>query len=137
MLKKNTKNIDNDQVLLTKYCNKNPDEFYIDTKAKFFAVVHNSFRDIDSHFEFKKETVYFNTHKPYFIHAPSGTLLNNIIIKLLVLNIKSNKSLYRSFNFSHNRQKYKLSDYIHEIFYVLKTGIAWRDIRSHINLFNL
>ena len=58
---------------------------------------------------------------------------NNIIIKLLVLNIKSNKSLYRSFNFSHNRQKYKLSEYMHEIFYVLKTGIAWRDIRSHIN----
>ena len=58
---------------------------------------------------------------------------NNQIIKLLVLNIKSNKSLYRSFNFSHNRQKYKLSDYIHELSDVLKTGIAWRDIRSHIN----
>ena len=52
---------------------------------------------------------------------------NNIIIRLLVLNIRSNKSLYRSFNFSHNRPEYKLSDYIHELSDVLKTGIAWRD----------
>ena len=50
-----------------------------------------------------------------------------------VLNIQSNKILNNSFNFSHNRQKYKLSEYLYEIFYVLKTGIYWRDIRSHIN----
>ena len=34
-------------------------------------------------------------------------------------------------NFLHT--KYKLPDIIDEIFYVLKTGIAWRALRSSIN----
>jgi len=61
------------------------------------------------------------------------TALNNIIIKLLIIDIRSNKFLYKSFNFSHNQQKYKIYEYIKEILYVLKTGISWRDIRSNIN----
>ena len=35
-----------------------------------------------------------------------------------VHNIQSNKILNNSFNFSHNQQKYKLSEYLHEIFYI-------------------
>ena len=62
---------------------------------------------------------------------------NNIIIRLLVFNIRSNKSSFRSSDFSHNQPEYKLSDYIHELSDVLKTGIAWRDVRSPINRFNL
>jgi transposase len=57
---------------------------------------------------------------------------NDIIVKLLMKHIKTNDKLYKSFNFSHKRQKYKLSEYLIDILYVLKTGIGWRDIRSHI-----
>lgn len=56
-----------------------------------------------------------------------------LAIKLLVKHIKSNQILYKSFNFSHKQQKYSLSEYLIDILYVLKTGIAWRDLRSHIN----
>ena len=58
---------------------------------------------------------------------------NDLIIKLLIIHIKNNEKLYKSFNFSRKQQKYELSDYLIDILYVLKTGIAWRDLRSHIN----
>jgi transposase len=58
---------------------------------------------------------------------------NSIIIKLLMKHIKSIPKLFSSFNFGHKQQKYTLNEYLIEILYVLKTGIAWRDIRSKIN----
>ena len=45
----------------------------------------------------------------------------DLIIRLLVFNIRSNKSSFRSSDFSHNQPEYKLSDYIHELSDVLKT----------------
>jgi hypothetical protein len=60
-------------------------------------------------------------------------LKTTLITRLLIFNIKSNPVLYKSFNFSHNQQKYKLIEYLLEILYVLKTGISWRDIRSPIS----
>ena len=38
---------------------------------------------------------------------------DELIIKLLTIHIKQNKRLYNSFNYSHSRQKYKLSEYLH------------------------
>jgi putative transposase len=58
---------------------------------------------------------------------------DSIKIKLLIKEVKKIDELYKSFNFSHKQQKYSLFEYMTEIFYVLKTGIAWRDLRSHIN----
>jgi len=61
---------------------------------------------------------------------------NKLIIKVLIKHIKSFPKLYWSFNFSNKNQLYQLyqlSDYLSEILYVLKTGISWRDDRSHIH----
>jgi hypothetical protein len=58
---------------------------------------------------------------------------NNLILKLLMKHIRSIPKLAKSFDFSYKQQKYNLSEYLIDIFYVLKTGIAWRDLRSHIN----
>ena len=49
---------------------------------------------------------------------------NNLIIKLLTKHIQSIPKLSKSFDFSHKQQKYKLSEYLIDILYVLKTGIA-------------
>jgi len=57
----------------------------------------------------------------------------NIIVRVLTIHIKNNKDLYKSFNFSRKQQKYKLEEYLIDILYVLKTGISWRDLRSHIH----
>ena len=47
---------------------------------------------------------------------------NNLIIpKLLVKEIKYNKELCKSFNFSHNRQKYILMDYVCAILKVINS----------------
>ena len=58
---------------------------------------------------------------------------NDLIIKLLTKHIFSIPKLSKSFDFSHKQQKYILSEYFTDILYVLKTGIAWRDLRSNIN----
>ena len=58
---------------------------------------------------------------------------NELVIKLLIKHIKSNCKLYKSFDFSRKQQKYNLSEYLTDILYVLKTGIALRDLRSHIS----
>lgn len=55
-----------------------------------------------------------------------------VILKLLIRYIKSNKQIYKSFDFSHKQQKYTLREILVDILYVLKTGISWRDLRSHI-----
>ena len=57
----------------------------------------------------------------------------NMTIRVLVRHIESIPKLYKSFDFSNKHQKYKLDEYLTDILFVLKTGIAWRDLRSHIN----
>ena len=57
---------------------------------------------------------------------------NDIIIKLLVKEVKNNKELYKSFDFSNKLQKYDIKLYLTDILYVLKTGVSWRDLRSNI-----
>ena len=61
-----------------------------------------------------------------------GKNKTNIIVSVLTKHIKVNKDLYKSFNFSHKQQKYRLKEYLIDILNVLKTGVSWRDLRSHI-----
>jgi hypothetical protein len=63
---------------------------------------------------------------------------NNLILKLLIkhirlIPIRLIPKLALSFDFNHKQQKYNLSKYLFDILYVLKIGIAWCDLRSHIN----
>ena len=71
-----------DQVLLTQYCNKNPTDFFIDKNSNFFLVIHKPLHDIDKYLLIKNKVIYYNNNKPFFIHAPSCTKLNNILLKL-------------------------------------------------------
>ena len=57
----------------------------------------------------------------------------SLIVKVLIKHIKQNQELYKSFNFTYHTQKYRLDELLTEILYVLKTGIDWRSIKSHIN----
>ena len=50
----------------------------------------------------------------------------------MIKHIKSNCKLYKSFDFSHKQQKYKLSEYLTDILYVLN-WYCLEDLRSHIN----
>lgn len=57
----------------------------------------------------------------------------SIIIKLLTKEINTIDDLKKTYSYFYKSQKYKLSEILIDIFYVLKTGIPWRALRSHIN----
>ena len=57
----------------------------------------------------------------------------NIIINLLIREINSIPSLKKSYSHYYKSQKYTIKEILIDIFYVLKTGIPWRALRSHIN----
>jgi transposase len=44
-----------------------------------------------------------------------------------------NKDLNKSYNYAHPNKKYSIDLIIGEIIFVLKTGIAWRNLRSSMN----
>src|SRR5438045_608796 len=58
---------------------------------------------------------------------------NQLIVNVLIKHVKTIPKLYKSFDFSNIHQRYSLADYLIEILYVLKTGIAWRDLRCPMN----
>jgi transposase len=56
----------------------------------------------------------------------------SLAAKLIIKFIEENKYIHKQFYFKDTQRKYSLVECIDEILYVNKTGIAWRDIRSHI-----
>jgi hypothetical protein len=71
-----------DQYLLTQYCIINKNNVYIDNKQDFFLTIHKPFFNIDGELKFNSGKAYYNNKQPFFIHGPSCTHLNNVIIKL-------------------------------------------------------
>lgn len=71
-----------DQKLLTEYCNHNEKQFYIDVKNKFFFTQLSFLSEIYNYVNIKNnDEVVVNHEKPFFIHVPHG-YLDNLIIKL-------------------------------------------------------
>jgi hypothetical protein len=72
-----------DQLLLTKYCNKYKKDIYIDKKNELFWVPINSLVEIDKNsYIIKNNNVIVNNQRPFFVHGPAATYLDEIIIKL-------------------------------------------------------
>jgi hypothetical protein len=73
-----------DQILMTKYCQKNDKEIYIDTENLFFLSISSPLEELDKYVEIDKNTheLKYNSNKPYFIHANGYGYLNNVISKL-------------------------------------------------------
>jgi transposase len=60
-------------------------------------------------------------------------VIDNSFKSLIKDIIKNNKRLNNRYFKCHPNSRYKIDDILDDILYVLKTGISWRDIRSHIN----
>ena len=58
----------------------------------------------------------------------NNLLLTNALKNVILLN----GSIGKFYNIKYPNSKYLLEDIIKDILYALKTGIAWRDLRSHI-----
>lgn len=72
-----------DQILLTNYCSLKPDDIYIDLNNEIFLVLGHYFNELKDNITYKNnELIYNQTNKPYFVHGPSSTYLDNIIINI-------------------------------------------------------
>jgi len=58
--------------------------------------------------------------------------LKTAFIIMLKNYILANKSIGKFYSIKHPNSKYKLEDLLDDIMFVLKTGIAWRDLKSTI-----
>lgn len=69
-----------DQILMTKYCNINQSDFYIDVNNEIFIVIADSFNDLKKNITFEnKQLIYDSKSKPFFVHGPASTYLDYII----------------------------------------------------------
>lgn len=112
-------NASDDQILMTKYCKKNPTDFYIDTENEIFFVLDSPYKEItnDLIIENKMIKTKHKQHKqtsPFFIHGPGATYLDGILIELGYKDINVKEELYRDYY-------KKLSMYIHPSIYKFYT----------------
>ena len=76
-------NTSDDQIQMKKYCRENKSDFHIDVNSEIFLTMNNPYYDIDNVVKIdKNKNLYYNNSKPFFIHAPAGTFLDNILSKL-------------------------------------------------------
>jgi hypothetical protein len=71
-----------DQIILTKYCKLYPNNIYIDVNSEIFFTICNPYQNIDDLLVFDNNNIYYNNSRPFFIHGPGETYLDNILIKM-------------------------------------------------------
>lgn len=78
----NPNNNADDQVLLTQYCHKYPQNVYVDIDNKLFLSLAKPLEELNDYVIIKDNNLYFNNQRPFFIHAPGGGYLDKLIINL-------------------------------------------------------
>jgi hypothetical protein len=78
----NPRNNADDQVLMTKFCSKNPADFYIDEKGEIFLCIVDALNDIDPQVIYNTQKNNNNNKGPFFIHANGYGFLDNTIKRL-------------------------------------------------------
>ena len=123
ILKLNKDDAADDQILMTKYCNLNKNEIYIDINNEIFLTINSPLQDLSKIVEIDNNKLKYNNQYPFFIHAPGSGYLDNILVKL---NYKLDKSINNELydNFFKNKvmlyTKLIIKDYyIHIIILIL------------------
>ena len=72
-----------DQIVLTNFCKKSPNNVYIDCDNLFFLTIVNPIVSIiDKYMEINNNELVYKGVRPFFIHGNGNTNLNELIIKL-------------------------------------------------------
>lgn len=71
-----------DQILLTKYANMYDGDVYIDINNEIFLTLDVPFKEIDDKLTFNNQSIMYNNTKPYFLHGPGCTYLDNSLKKM-------------------------------------------------------
>jgi hypothetical protein len=97
-----------DQILLTKYCKMHPNDIFFDKNQDFFLTIHKSFFEISNELDIHNNEAYYKSKKPFFIHGPSCTYLNSLLINLnydisndgeFIKNTMKKKFFYKSIHY--------------------------------------
>ena len=88
-----------DQVLLTKYANKNPGKLYIDINNELFLTIDVPYHDVSEYLEIKNNTVSYNDREPYFLHGPRHAYLDRVIMDIGIADNVNVKETIDSCNF--------------------------------------
>ena len=98
ILKLNDNDSADDQVLMTKYCNLNKNEIYIDVNNEIFLTINSPLQDVNKSIHIENNKLKYNNQYPFFIHAPGSGYLDNVLLKLNYnLDRSINNELYNDF----------------------------------------
>jgi hypothetical protein len=88
---------EDDQILLTSYCNKNKNDLYIDIHNELFLTFAVNYSEVDKYITFNNNNIsYKNNNKPYFLHACGEGYLDNTIIRLgYTMNTRVKDTIYK------------------------------------------
>ena len=87
-----------DQILLTKFCDMNRDSIYIDVNFELFLTFDKPFFEIDGYLSITSDKkVYYKGKRPFFIHGPGQTYLDNTLKKIGYNDVNVRKELSTKF----------------------------------------
>jgi hypothetical protein len=105
ILSMNSKDDADDQVLITKYCNLYPNDIYIDIYNEIFLTIDSPLKNITEFIDIdNNNNIIFEGRRPFFIHGPGSTYLDNLVEKLEGVNPNQNndfKNKYFNLIFSY------------------------------------
>ena len=78
----NQESATSDQRLMTQYCVKNPDDFYIDVHNEVFLDLLYPFEDLSKYVDIQDGALSKDGNRPFFIHAAGYGILDNVLLKL-------------------------------------------------------
>ena len=71
-------NIEDDQILLTNYCNNNKNDIYIDKEGELFLSLGIGYVELDQYINFVDDKIIYNNQYPYFLHLQSSYVVHTI-----------------------------------------------------------
>ena len=122
--KTNSKNSNDDQILLIEYCNLYPNDIYIDIDNKLFLSIQNHNNEIDHLLQVNNNTILYNNSNPYFLHGPGSTSFDNILNNVLGYSNVNIKSKFKKNNsilkrVPHYTKEFILKNYLCLVFFLL------------------
>jgi hypothetical protein len=98
-------------------CNNN--DIFIDIDNKIFLTLDKPFAEIDNLLEIDNNQIIYNNNKPFFLHTPGETYLDNVI-RLLGYNLNDSKIKYSLINKTVKRTLFEWkNNKIIQIFFII------------------
>ena len=119
----NIQNKDDDQILFTSYCNKYPENIYIDTDNIFFLSRSYQLKNIleDKNIKINNNILTYMNSQPFFIHGNANTYMHDVILKLgyNILNNEIEEIIYKYKKIKDKKNVYYFNLFLKKFYYVI------------------